>query len=170
MKYVVLMFALFTVGAAADQRMETRDGFCHAVTPEGFQTANDDNEVFLSNCVNSIRQDADGNGDGSFVMKVKYPDGSYPFGGNYTTSGAETGINCVMVDSNGTNYVTQDWDSTYKVKVKDRKDFKKAWGTDDEEFDFNNDGIVGYADIPLFYEQVDIEIKYTVVCRNGAQQ
>ena len=152
MKYLIAVLTFVTFGAVADQRMETRDGFCHAVTPEGFQTANDDNEVFLSNCVNSIRQDADGNGDGSYVMKVKYPDGAAPFLASYTTSGAETGINCVMVDSNGTNYVTQDWDSTYKVKIK-RYPVRQH----------------GNESKPWTYKKV-AEIEYRLACRNGAQQ
>ena len=142
MKYVVLMFALFTVGAAADQRMETTGGFCHFVTPEGFATANDDNEVFASNCESSIRQDADGNGDGSTIWEIEYPNGAEPFAESYSTNGAETGINCVMVDSNGTTYATQDWDSTYKVKSRNRHSKSRR----------------------------DVEIEYRLVCRNGAQQ
>jgi hypothetical protein len=112
----VLMF--ISVVAVGDQRFETVGGFCHFVTPEGFQTANDDNEVFYANCLNSIRQNADGSGSGSTTINVEYPVGAAPFIDSYETTGADTGVDCVMVDSNGTTYVTQDWNSVYEVKTR----------------------------------------------------
>lgn len=101
---------------SADQRFETTGGFCHFVTPEGFQNGNDDNEVFYANCLNSIRQNSDGTGNGSTIINVKFPLDSAPFTESYETSFEETGIDCVMVDSNGTTYVSQDWNSTYEYR------------------------------------------------------
>jgi len=122
MKYLLTLLAAlaitFSLSTYADQRFETVGGFCHFVTPEGFATANDDNEVFFANCENSIRQTADGSGEGSTKVIVQYPKGAEPFEETYKTSGAETGIDCNMVDSNGTQYTTQDWDSVYKVMGK----------------------------------------------------
>lgn len=118
MKGLIILLGLFVATvAAADQRMETVGGFCHAVTPEGFATANDDNEVFISNCVSSIRQNADATGEGSYVVAVTYPSlKSMPFTNkSFKTTGAESGVNCVMIDSNNTTYVTQDWASNYQV-------------------------------------------------------
>jgi len=118
MKYVIMFFAL-SFGASADQRFETVGGFCHFVTPEGFQTANDDNEVFFANCLNSIRQKANGDGEGSTTVKVIYPGSALLFTEDYTTNGPATGINCNMVDSNGTTYTTNDWNSHYHVNTED---------------------------------------------------
>jgi hypothetical protein len=170
MKYLIIVFLLLSANVIADQRMETVGGFCHFVTPEGFATANDDNEVFLANCVNSIRQNADATGSGSTMVKVKYPPTAMPFFGKYKFSGAETGVDCVMVDSNGTTYATQDWDATYKTEIKELKKFQKALGTDNSDYDYNEDGVVNGLDVGMFRQQAEGEIKYSVVCRNGAQQ
>jgi len=116
MRYFITLLVLVSSLAVADQRMETTGGFCHAVTHEGFATANDDNEVFISNCVSSIRQNADATGEGSYVVAVTYPSlKSMPFTSSFKTSGAESGVNCVMVDSNNTTYTSQDWVSNYQV-------------------------------------------------------
>jgi hypothetical protein len=143
MKYLLILLFAFTLSAQADQRFETVGGFCHFVTPEGFATANDDNEVFFANCENSIRQNNDATGSGSTLVEVDYPLGALPFTGKFAYSGAETGIDCVMVDSNGTAYVTQDWDSVYESKIKYHKKTN---------------------------EPQKAEIKYSITCRNGAQQ
>jgi hypothetical protein len=174
MKYLLFVL-LLPLTVIADQRFETVGGFCHFVTPEGFRNANDDNEVFFANCLNSIRQNEDGTGDGSTVVKVKYPEGALPFTESYETSGAETGIDCVMVDSNNTQYVTQDWNSKYKPKIKDLKDFQKAFGTQegdedyDRDFDFNEDGVINSLDTGIFKQTAKGEIEYSITCRNGAQ-
>jgi len=117
MKTLIVIIAMMFSGViSADQRMETVGGFCHAVTPEGFATGNDDNEVFISNCVSSIRQNADATGEGSYDVAVTYPSlNSMPFTAHFKTTGADTGIACVMVDSNNTTYATQDWTSNYQV-------------------------------------------------------
>lgn len=114
--FVASLLVIVVAGNAwSDQRFETVGGFCHFVTPEGFQNGNDDNEVFFSNCENSIRQKSDGTGEGSTRVTVFYPMGSQPFVKTHTASGADTGIDCVMVDSNGTTYTTRQWRSRYKV-------------------------------------------------------
>ena len=165
---ILLMF--FMTGAIADQRFETVGGFCHFVTPEGFANGNDDNEVFFANCENSIQQNQDGTGSGSTLVNVKYPAGALPFIGEHTFTGADTGVNCVMVDSNGTQYTTQDWTATYETEVKDLDELNDAFFTDDEDFDFNGDGIVDFADLTIFISQTDGKIKYTISCFNSAQQ
>jgi hypothetical protein len=176
MKYIILTMLLFSFNAVADQRFETTGGFCHFVTPEGFANNNDDNEVFFANCENSIRQKANGDGEGSTTVKVDYPAGAVPFYGEHKYSGADTGINCVMVDSNNTQYTTQDWDSNYKVRVKDLKDFQKAFFTQegdknyDRDFDYNEDGFIDYSDLTIFRTAATSTIEYTIVCRNAAQQ
>ena len=166
---LLIVLLMFTMNAYADQRFETVGGFCHFVTPEGFENTNDDNEVFFANCENSIRQNQDGTGSGSTKTTGKYPAGALPFTGEHEYSG-ETGVDCVMVDSNGTVYVTQDWNSKYEVKIKGLWGFKRAFLTNDEDYDFNEDGIVNALDIGIFKQNADGKIEYTLTCRNGAQQ
>lgn len=170
MKFIIILLSVFVSIAIADQRFETVGGFCHFVTPEGFATANDNNEIFTSNCVSSIRQNADATGSGSTQVKVEYPANSFPFIGKHKFSGTDTGVDCVMVDSNGTTYVTQDWTAVYDAYVEGLDQFKAAYGTDSPEFDYNNDGFVNSIDLPIFKQNAKGEITYTLMCRNGAQQ
>jgi len=157
---------MFSIHAVADQRFETVGGFCHFV----LNPDNDDNAVSLSNCANTIVQNDDGTGDGSTRVTVKYNGNYSPLYETLVLSGKKTGIDCVMVDSNGTSFVTRDWNSSYVVKVKDLKEFKAAFGSDNEEFDLNNDGIVDYADLTLFRARSTIQVNYTLICRNAAQE
>lgn len=116
MKYITIIMLFLASQAIADQRFETVGGFCHFITPEGFQTGNDDNEVFFANCLNYIRQKSDGTGEGTTKVTATAPKNANVIDlVSYSTSGAQTGEDCVMVDSNGTTYVTQDWNSEYKV-------------------------------------------------------
>lgn len=149
MKYITIVLMLFAATVSADQRMETVGGFCHFVTPEGFANGNDDNEEFIANCVNTIRQNQNGTGNGSVLITVDRPTGSLAFVGMYEFSGADTGIDCVMVDSNGTTYVTQDWDSVYNAT--DGKNHKNKKGK-------------GHA------KNHGASVTYSLTCRNGAQQ
>ncbi len=139
MKAVYLTaLVLFASVVQADQRFETVGGFCHFVTPDGFMAGNDDDEVFFANCENSIHQNADGTGSGTTIITVAFPYGDAPFDDTWHETGAETGVNCVMVDSNGTQYVTLDWKSDYIYRKPTRK--RPA------------------------------SIKFSMSCRNGAQQ
>jgi len=175
--FLVILLGMFVVsGAFADQRFETVGGFCHWVTVEGFTNNNDDNEVFFANCENSIRQNQDGTGTGSTVAKVKYPAAAMPFVGEHEFTGAGTGIDCVMVDSNGTQYVTQDWTATYTATVEDLNKFKRAFGTQEGDrkynldFDFNEDGVINTLDLSIFRSTVSGKVVYSLACFNGAQQ
>jgi len=164
MKGIMLLIAICLSGSLyADQRMETVGGFCHAVTPEGFATANDDNEVFISNCVSSIRQNADGTGEGSYDVTVTYPSRSaLPFTDHrYDTTGADTGVNCVMVDSNNVNYVTQEWFSRYTVinRAYQPPKYAPCIPTEDE-----------WPEGHPHAGQTCISITYELTCKNGIQQ
>jgi hypothetical protein len=172
MKYIAIVLMMVATGVFGDQRMETVGGFCHFITPEGFANNNDDNEVFASNCVSSIRQNQDGTGMGSTIMEIEYPAGAMPFVGEYEYTGDETGQECVMVDSNGTNYVTQDWTATYEAKLdsKEYEKFKKHFGKKHGKYDLNDDGIVNFEDLALLKQNSKGEIEYELACRNAAQQ
>jgi len=107
-----MVLVLFASVVQADQRFETVGGFCHFI----LNPNNDDNEVFFANCMNSIVQNNDGTGSGSTLVKVSYPFGAAPISETTVFTGEETGIPCVMVDSNGTTYSTLDWPSIYRFK------------------------------------------------------
>lgn len=176
MKYLSIVLLFIATSVCADQRFETVGGFCHFVTPQGFQNNNDDNEVFYANCKNSIRQEANGTGSGSSKITAKYPPRGIPFIGEHEYTGEETGVDCVMVDSNGTQYVTRDWNSKYSVHVPGLNKFRSVFGTVkgdekyDRDFDFNEDGVINGLDIGEFRTEADGTVKYEIVCRNGVQQ
>jgi hypothetical protein len=182
--FIFIILLCVSMFVSADQRMETVGGFCHAVTPEGFATANDNNEVFISNCVSSIRQNADGTGEGSYDVTVTYPSRrALPFTDpRYYTTGAGTGVNCVMVDSNNTTYVTQEWFSRYTVTNRAYQPaiYEACIPTDDEwpsgyphaeqtcKGPTHTIGDVTKHRKPA--RPADFSIHYQITCRNGAQQ
>jgi hypothetical protein len=139
---------------SADQRIDTDENYCHFVTPEGFENGNDDNEEFVQGCNGgTIRQNQNGTGNGSILIEVNRPTGSLAFVGDYEFNGADTGIDCVMVDSNGTTYVTQDWDASYSA-TDGKTNHGKGKGK-------------GHKKHLLKHSA---EVKYSLTCRNGAQQ
>jgi len=108
------VLVLFSSVVQADQRFETVGGFCHFI----LNPDNDDNEVFFANCENSITQNNDGSGEGSTHVVVKYPLGGEPIvKTTYFDNETAPNIPCVMVDSNGTTYVSNDWYSKYKYRA-----------------------------------------------------
>ena len=62
------------------------------------------------------------------------------------------------------------------ANVDDFNKFKRAFGSQEgdrkyrEEFDFNDDGVINTLDLSIFRSQASGTIKYTISCRNGAQQ
>jgi hypothetical protein len=151
MKYIILAVSMIAcTSVIADQRFETNNGFCHFV----LNPSNADNEVFFSNCRNSIVQNNDGTGTGTTYIKVQFPVGGAPISESLALTGDETGIACNMVDSNGTQYTTNDWTSEY-IFVKNRRKgkgnyarFKHRWHDKKK------------ADTVIF----------SLICRNGQQQ
>ena len=169
MKGLMLVIIIGLSGVLhADQRMETVGGFCHfVINPD-----NEDNEIFVSNCVSSIVQNNNRTGTGWVLKKVKYPGILLPVS-NLMLTGAETGINCVMVDSNGTTYVTQDWISRYvpsKLDVTRMAEFAKASRSYNEEYDYDNNGVVDSLDAKWFKLKKPRSITYELTCKNGSQQ
>jgi len=109
MKYLLLLLLSFS--AHADQRFETVGGFCHFI----LSTQNDDNEVFFSNCQNSITQLDDGSAIGSSIIEMEYPDLMAPVTTDTYFDSFDNDVECVMVDSNGTEYRSRAWRSSYIV-------------------------------------------------------
>jgi hypothetical protein len=149
MKHFILAVSMIAcTSVIADQRFETNNGFCHFV----LNPNNADNEVFFSNCRNAIVQNNDGTGTGTTYIKAQFPIGGAPIAKSLALTGDETGIACNMVDSNGTQYTTNDWTSEYTL-IKHRHKgglsrFKHRW------HDKRN------ADTVIF----------SLICRNGQQQ
>lgn len=119
MKYLVLLTLLAPLSLFADARIEVTDNFCHAPWDNG----NTDNEAYLSNC-GAVLNVTNGIADGYAILVKKHVSVSaipvsidprdtdeYPTGeASVSTSGADSGAACVMVDSNGTNYQAASWD------------------------------------------------------------
>jgi len=78
-----------------------------------------------------------------------------------------------MVDSNGVNYVSNDWSAQYVVTKDDQLiiDMINSFSSDTDRFDYNDDGIVDIADGELF-QRVEpvVTIEYRLACFNGAAQ
>lgn len=113
-----LFLVLCTVSLAlfADARIETADDFCHAP----YDGANADNENYLANCGGVLYVHAGGtraHGQSKVakdsvsygLLPVSYEE--MPDSGifNFRLDGDELLTPCTMVDSNGTNYVTDNW-------------------------------------------------------------
>lgn len=77
---------------------------------------------------------------------------------------------CVMVDTNGNTYVSNEWTITQQTVVKGLKDFKEAFGTDNEEFDYNENGIVDFSDLTVFKQNAKTRVETTIHCTRGNQQ
>ncbi len=127
MKHLSVILVLFALsfGVFADARIEVTDNFCHAPWDE----TNVDNEFYISGCQGVINVT---NGAARGWANVKHTQVSasmvpavidprdtdeYPTGrAGVSVSGATTGATCVMVDSNGTTYVSNTWDVVNTAK------------------------------------------------------
>ena len=166
----LLVLLLASSLVQADQRLETNNGFCHFV----LNAANADNEEFLANCLHGIRQNNDGTGTGAVYIAVQYPPAGAPVTEDVAYTGTDTGIPCNMVDSNGTTYSTNDWNSFYDfqrgIPRETMRLFKESFGKNDPQFDYNNDGIVNSLDVGMMKANWPETVVYSLTCRNGAQQ
>ena len=116
----IIIFLILTFAASlayADPRMETRDNFCHMI----LDPDNTDNEVFVAGCNSQIVADGNGNATGYLKLTRWMPkeEAQAILGDNERrlsfTSG-ESGTACAMVDSNGTQYNSNDWESKIIVR------------------------------------------------------
>ena len=115
MKYFILILSLFVMAgtAAADPRMEVTDNFCHFILDPN----NTDNEIFLGGCDGKIAV-VDGVATG-YVRIIEWlprqeANALVPKGGVRFTSG-DSDAACALVDSNGTQYNSNKWESSIKV-------------------------------------------------------
>lgn len=114
--FLFLVLSLVCTFAFADARIEVTDNFCHAP----YDAANADNENYLPGCDGVLYVHANG-GRSHGQARVHRESISYGFlpiayedmpdSGvfNFRLDGDESATPCTMVDSNGTNYVTNNW-------------------------------------------------------------
>ena len=119
MKSIVVLIILVTfVGFAyADPRMETTDNFCHMI----LDPQNTDNEIFVSGCDSQIVTD-NGVATGYFrtIRWMPREEAKALFGDRQrrlSFTSDESNTNCAMVDSNGTEYASGDWDSQIILRM-----------------------------------------------------
>jgi hypothetical protein len=173
MKYILLAVTMITyTSVIADQRFETNNGFCHFV----LNPNNANNEVFFANCQNSIVQNDDGTGTGTTYIRVQFPIGDAPIAESLALSGDETGIACNMVDSNGTQYTTNDWTSEYVLienkggrdyKHKGERDYKHKGERDHEHKEESDYGRLKHR----WHDKNSADtVIFSLICRNAQQQ
>lgn len=115
---VVLLILVIVVGFAyADPRMETRDNFCHMILDPN----NTNNEVFVAGCNSQIVADGNGNATGYLKITRWMPkeEAQVILGDNdrrLSFTSGESDTACAMVDSNGTQYNSNDWESKIIVR------------------------------------------------------
>jgi hypothetical protein len=100
---VILCLCFGTV--YADPRMEVNDAFNHVI----LETGDTDNEVFIANTDPNIVVQG-GVAWGFVDNMVKNPKFKDVFDLGVTRFSSESGKVCNMVDSNGTQYVSRDWE------------------------------------------------------------
>ncbi len=111
---------LLAAPALADPRMETNDDFCHFIEDVG----NTDNEAFLADCGSTIVVDDDaGTATGFAKLVRRLPRGMVE---SVTFTNEDGGGACTMVESNGTEYASNQWISKIRVI--------RSWGRKNENF------------------------------------
>ena len=133
-KLILAVLLLIPFAAVADQRFETWQGLCHFA----YDPADDDNEIYFANCINTIDTYDAGDGQGRLAYgaartKQTYDitKGTYPgdiISNNIKLKGVDSvagddylisNTDCVMVtsnynagadDNNETEYRTNDWE------------------------------------------------------------
>ncbi len=115
MKCLILILSLMVMAgtATADPRMEVTDNFCHFI----LDPDNTDNEIFLGGCDGKIAV-VEGVATG-YVRIVEWmprqeASALVPKGGVRFTSD-DSDAACALVDSNGTQYDSNDWVSKISV-------------------------------------------------------
>lgn len=119
MRYLTFIFLVsLSTALLADARIEVLGDFCHAP----YENANVDNEVFLSGCGGYLVV-RNGIATGNAVIHKRavhmhalpedvrvHDTEAYPSGKRtLRTSGEDSGTACAMVDSNGTEYSSGNW-------------------------------------------------------------
>lgn len=122
MKSIIIgLMMVLTAGiASADPRMEINDNFCHMI----LDATNTDNEIFVAGCNAQIVADGNGGATG-YVMITRWmprEEAQAMLGEDdqqlsFTSDGSDAP--CRMVESNGTTYESNDWES--------RIIFKRPW-------------------------------------------
>jgi hypothetical protein len=131
----VLVYWCAPVSVSADPRMEINDNFCHFI----LDPLNTDNEVFESGCNATIvtltgnmtrmvvgEQESNGNpraqcseyvasGYGTVTKQVPVSAVALPIGTVLKFSSDDSDTPCTMVESNGRQYISYNWESKIRV-------------------------------------------------------
>ena len=176
--YIMLICAVTAYTVKADMRADTANNFGHMVTPQGIATGDADNEIFLGGCPNRIRRQANGTAVGGYRCVVKEMPGFYPVTSPSQASSA-SGIACVLVESNGTTYVSNNWQSRIQITTPELDGVKTCLGEeveseedDDEDcgvYDYNDNGIIDGSDFSKTKSLFGATYTYELKCYNGIQ-
>lgn len=126
MKYFVILLGVFIMAgvASADPRMETLDNFCHYI----LSAENTDNEIFMAGCGSRIKV-FDGIAQG--YARVESIVGEKEISALrlrpvWITS-KDSDAACAMVDSNGTQYLSDYWTSQIKFNTTYYRDYNNRF-------------------------------------------
>jgi len=164
MKLLTSLLLLLSLSVSANPEMNSEDNYSHL--PLNANNAN--NELNIGGVSGHIVKNGDGTADGLLIYKVK----GYPAMDTEFSEDTAPGLTCELVEGNGTQYNSEDWESTYEIDGLD--DFKEAFGSiegDDNyerDFDYDENGVINFSDLAAF--NADAEVTYRLECRNGVQQ
>jgi hypothetical protein len=132
---VVLLVFLAAVQAPADPRIETNKTFCHFI----LSVENTDDEVFVAGCnsVITVRvppPQAAGTkqancenyvASGYIMLEKVLPQSQVPLtpGNSLTFTSADSDVPCTLVESNGREYRSHNWQSAVRVRKNHTNDF-----------------------------------------------
>lgn len=118
MYFIVVMFVLGISTVSADPRMEINDNFAHMI----LDPVNTDDEIFISGADSFIRADGAGNADGFFKKQMRLDRNKILrlFGEEKVIrfTDEDSATPCTMVESNGTEYESNNWISIIRIKHK----------------------------------------------------
>ena len=115
---VILILAISVGLAYADPRMETVGNFCHMI----LDADNTDNEIFVAGCNSQIVVDDDAKTASGYIKITRWMPreearailGDRKRRLSFTSD--DSGTPCVMVESNGTEYESNVWESKIMVR------------------------------------------------------
>lgn len=138
----IILFTFLASPALADPRMEILDDFCHYI----LDPDNTDNEIFLGGCGARIRT-VNGKAQGYGLVEAEMANAeisTLKLKNLYLTSD-DSDTPCTMVDSNSTEYQSDDWSSRISVKKTYYRDYNRRLKS-------------------------KLNVRYELICKDGDEQ